>query len=126
MSIPDGREAQPMNPWQMAVRMTLIESAALPKKPRSQSLVQNIEENEELKFEHGEDEGGHGINQVQSQAERDPALDSGNSESLKAEPQRTSEFSKALAKKAPSPFPAQPQGADDSFYGDWLDMQGMA
>ena len=62
MSIPDGREAQPMNPWQMAVRMTLIESAALPKKPRSQSLVQNIEENEELKFEHGEDEGGHGIN----------------------------------------------------------------
>ena len=63
MSIPDGREAQPMNPWQMAVRMTLIESAARPKKPRSQSFVQhNIEENEQLKYKHSGEEGGHGIN----------------------------------------------------------------
>ena len=66
MSIPDRTEAQPMNPWQMAVRMTLIESAALPKKPRSQSFVQqnSIEEN---KKEQRHDDAGSGrdINQVQ-------------------------------------------------------------
>ena len=46
---------QPTNRWQMAVRMTLIESATqFPKRQRSQSFVEK-DEKEELKYGADED-----------------------------------------------------------------------